>query len=145
HRLMQVGGATWRWWLRSGGWFLMGWGGKLLVIERRGSDLPESDDWNAIAAEAIVPGAQGRCGWRHPFAAHNERRVALPPGLNLLLVLANGQWDARLECTVSGALHALIVVGVFLLGARTLSRWAQVGWFLALALLTGPPVVWENI
>lgn len=137
--------SRWRSFCLGVGLFLVVWGGKLVVVQHWGSDLPESDDWDAIGHDAIVPFAQGRFGFTTLVAAHNEHRVAVTRGLNLALTVVNGQWDARLECVVNGALHALVVVGAALLGGRVMSRFARIAWCGVLVLLTGPPVVWENI
>ncbi len=142
---MAETGRGWRRVLLGLGLFFLVWGGKLVVIDHWGSDLPESDDWPAVGLEAIVPWTYGTFGLAHLFAAHNEHRVAVTRGLNLALAIANGQWDARFECVVNAALHALMAVGAYFLGARLLSRAARVAWFVMVAVWTAPPVVWENI
>jgi hypothetical protein len=61
----------------------------------------------------------------------------------MLLFVANGQWDARLECVVNAALHAATAVLVYLWGSTAFDpRW-RTPWLVVVGLLTAVPI--DNI
>jgi hypothetical protein len=125
--------------------FFVVWGAKLAVIDRFGSDLPVWDQWDAEGEQIFLPYFQHRLGFRDFFAPHNEHRIACTRALALGLLLLNGQWDARLECVVSAALHAALAAAIFLYGCALLGRHWILPWLVSVAALTAPPVAWQNV
>ena len=132
-------------WMRLAGLFLLLWGPALAVVHHYGSDLPQYDQWDAEGALIYLPHAQGTLEAQAFFRPHNEHRIALARGLAYLLLLANGQWDARLQCVVNAALHALIGVLAFGWGCKTLATHWRIGWLLVVAGFTALPVSWEIV
>ncbi|HUR58413.1 MAG TPA: hypothetical protein VM029_11925 [Opitutaceae bacterium] len=125
--------------------FLVIWGAKLYVIDQVGSDLPFWDQW-AKEGEGIYPAYFERGElWRNVIKPHNEHRIAPTLLLNLGLVLAGGQWDARVQSMASGAVHAAVLIGLFLWTARRVSRGWAAATAVLLALIGGTPIAWENI
>jgi hypothetical protein len=118
---------------------------KLEVVDRFGSDLPLWDQWDAEAKQLYEPLAEGRWRVSDLFLPHNEHRVALTRLLSLAELHLNGQWDARLQCVVNGALHAAFAAWLFLLARRGLgAAWSPV--LLAVIVpLTGLPLAWQNV
>jgi hypothetical protein len=125
--------------------FLTIWGCKLMAIDRYGSDLPYWDQWAKEGDHLLIPWFEKHELWANLVKPHNEHRMAPTLALNLALVVAGGQWDARVQCVVNGALHAMIALGFF---AWALRRYS-LPWALAsggiLALATAPPIGWENV
>jgi hypothetical protein len=125
--------------------FLAIWGAKLVVLDRFGSDLPFWDQWSK-EGDVFYPAwfERGEL-WRPLFAPHNEHRIAPTLALNLGLVAATGQWDARVQCVVSAGLHAAVLAGLFLWAWHRLPRpWGLATGALC-ALLGAAPIVWENL
>jgi hypothetical protein len=120
-------------------------GMKWEVINRYGSDLPNWDQWDAEGLHVYVPWFEHRLGPADFFRPHNEHRVVLTKLLGLAELLANGQWDARLQCAVNALLSSGLAVLFFLLGRRHLARCWQPVLFGAIALLFGLPLAWQNV
>src|SRR5687767_13003501 len=74
------------------------WGTKLAVLDRFGTDLPFWDQWSKEGDDLYPAWLEERPVWRTLFAPHNEHRIAPTLALNLGLVIAGGQWDARVQC-----------------------------------------------
>ena len=121
------------------------WGAKLVTIDRYGSDLPYWDQWAKEGDYLLTPWAERHELWKNLFLPHNEHRIAPTLVLNLILVTQGGQWDARVQCVASAALHAALAAGLFL---WTLRRF-PLPWALAagsvLLLAVAPPIAWENV
>lgn len=125
--------------------FLLVWGAKLLVIDRFGTDLPFWDQWAKEGSLVYAPWFEQRELWANLVKPHNEHRIAPTLAVNLALVLATGQWDARVQCAVSGAVHAALLAGLF---AWALGRFPRGGALAVgglLALLGALPIAWENL
>lgn len=131
-------------WLLALALFLAIWGARLSVIERFGSDLPFWDQWDK-EADKLYAGWIEQGEARHLFLPHNEHRIVPTLTLNLGLVLASGQWDARVQSAISAALNAAILAGLFLWISGQVAR----GWALACAVVVAAigvaPIPWENV
>lgn len=125
--------------------FLAIWGAKLIAIDRYGSDLPYWDQWAKEGDYLLTPWAERHELWKNLFIPHNEHRIAPTLALNLALVVQGGQWDARVQCAASAALHAALAAGLFLWALRRFPLpWALASG-LVLLLATAPPIAWENV
>ncbi len=132
-------------WLLVCGLLLTIVGGKLAVIDRFGSDVPQADQWFAEADYLLLPFEQGQLTAAALVRPNNEHRILFTRLLALGLFVANDQWDARLECAVNALLHATIAVAVFLWGRRTLAPHWHWPWLALVLATTGLPVAWENV
>ncbi|PTX92588.1 hypothetical protein DB354_14775 [Opitutus sp. ER46] len=126
--------------------FFCVWCTKLAVIGRYGTDLPVWDQWAKEGELCYAPWFERHEFWAPLFLPHSEHRIAPTLALNLgLLRLGADQWDARVQCAVSAALHALIAAGLAAWALRRLPT----GWALAvvgtIVLVTAPPIAWENV
>jgi hypothetical protein len=127
------------------GTFLLVFGSHAWVIARFGSWLPFWDQWDAEAFGLYIPWFDGTLTWARLAEAHNEHRVLLTKLVDLVLVVLNGEWDARLQTVVSAALHAwwavlLVRWSVPYLGARV-----RVPIAIAIAFVCALPIGGENV
>ena len=100
--------------------FLLVFGTKLAVIDRYGSDMPFWDQWAKEGELLYAPWFERGELWHNLFLPHSEHRMAPTLALNLGLVVAGGQWDARTQCVADAALDAAIAVGLFVWARRRL-------------------------
>ncbi|MEO5961160.1 MAG: hypothetical protein ABIZ49_08830, partial [Opitutaceae bacterium] len=125
--------------------FLAVWGTKLAVVDRFATDLPFWDQWAKEGEFALIPWLEHGELREYLFLPHNEHRIAPTLALNLGLVLLGGQWDARVQCVASAAIHGSIAALLFLWALRRLSRsWALACGALVMAVMA-PPIAWENV
>ena len=89
-------------------------GAKLWVVDRFGSDIPNWDQWDAEGTNLFLPYFQHHLDFIDLFKPHNEHRIFFTKALNLGLLLAGGQWDARVQCVANAALHSAFAVMIFL-------------------------------
>lgn len=120
-------------------------GAKLTVIERSGTDLPFWDQWAKEGELMHAPWLERGEFWTNLFVPHNEHRIAPTLATNLALVAASGQWDARVQSVISGALHALLLAGIFLWASGHTSRRHAVMLALLAAMTGAAPISWENL
>ena len=125
--------------------FLAIWGAKLAVIDRFGTDLPFWDQWAKEGELFLAPYFEHGEFWKNLFTPHNEHRIAPTLALNLGLVLAGGQWDARVQCMASGALHAALLAGLLFWAARRLAGGRAFGLAVLVTTLGAAPITWENL
>jgi hypothetical protein len=119
-------------------------GAKWLTIDRFGSAMPDADQWDAEGLHLLIPWFEGGDIQGALFQPHNEHRVVLTKLQALALVLANGQWDARLEAVCNAVLHAALGVALWWLARGWVaSRW-HAPLFLLVAALFSLPLGWEN-
>jgi hypothetical protein len=123
---------------------LIVFGAKLLVLEKNGSDLPFYDQWDAEASGVFVPYIEGNFHLGQLFAPQNEHRIFFTRTLNFGLMLANGQWDALMQCVVNAMLHAAILACLLEWIRRQLGIVATISSFVILTVMAGLPIVWEN-
>lgn len=124
--------------------FLIVVGARWWLIGGYGSDVPYWDQWDAEAALLYKPYFEERLKAADWFAPHNEHRIFFSRVLALGLLLANGQWDARLEMTVNAVLYALVCCGLFLVLVRGRSLAFAATGAGGLAFLFSLPFGWEN-
>jgi hypothetical protein len=120
------------------------------AFDRFGSDIPNWDQWDAEGLNLLAPWFEHDHFVAHLFQPHNEHRVVVTKLQNLVLTLANGQWDARLESVFNATLHAALAVAFWIAGWRWLAgskrRTVLLALlFAALAALFAAPVAWQNI
>ena len=121
-------------------------GSKLAVIDRYGTDLPFQDQWGKEADFVLAPLREGNPAWlQGALLPHNEHRVYFTLGVDVLLILISGQWDARQECVVSAFLHAAIAASLALFAWRRLpGAWGVISAGVIVAL-TALPLAWDNV
>jgi hypothetical protein len=124
--------------------FLVIIGARFWTIGEFGSDLPFWDQWDAEAKDLYIPYFEGKLTIEDCFAPHNEHRVFLSRVLSLVLLIANGQWDARVQMLTNSLFYALFASGLFLL--LTKSNWIRfnVALCAGIALVFALPFGWEN-
>jgi hypothetical protein len=124
--------------------FLVIIGARFWTIGEFGSDLPFWDQWDAEAKDLYIPYFEGKLTIEDCFAPHNEHRVFFSRVLSLVLLIANGQWDARLQMLTNSLFYALFASGLFLL--LTKSNWIRfnVALCAGIALVFALPFGWEN-
>ncbi len=127
------------------GCFVAVFGARVAYVDRFGTDLPMWDQWDAESELLLLPHLEGRLRLADFFIPHNEHRIVPTKMLALALLMANGQWDGRLECAANAVLYALLAVAVCLYGRRMIApRW-HVVWSLAILALFAAPIAWHNI
>jgi hypothetical protein len=132
-------------WLAALACFFAVFGARTAFVSAFGSDLPMWDQWDAESERLLLPYEQGRLRFGDLFEPHNEHRVVVTKLLALGITLANGQWDARLECIVNAAMMAALATWVMLLGRRLIApRW-RVPWLLAVFATFAAPLSWQNL
>lgn len=119
-------------------------GTKFTLIEQFGSDLPFWDQWDAEADQLYTPYARGDLSAYDFFLPHNEHRIVPTKLLALGLLIANGQWDARLQLTVNAVLHVAALLAWLLLLTRQGPSLAAAITFPLTALIFALPLAWEN-
>lgn len=125
--------------------FGMVFGTKLWVIEDYGSDMPNWDQWDAEAADLLLPYQKGELRFSDLFKPHNEHRIFFTKITSLLLLEMGGQWDTRAQCVVSALLHGFFAAGIFLLVRSRLDpRW-HIPLLAACTILFGLPTSWHNV
>ena len=75
--------------------------------------MPFWDQWAKEGELLYAPWFERGELWHNLFLPHSEHRMAPTLALNLGLVVAGGQWDARTQCVADAALDAAIAVGLF--------------------------------
>jgi hypothetical protein len=120
-------------------------GARWALYYRYGTDLPETDQWDAEGLVIFFPVSIGQFHFSGFYWPHNEHRVALTRLLAYGLTYSNGQWDQRLEAAVNAMIAGGIAVFWWLATARRLRRSWQIAAFGLIAALYALPVAWENI
>jgi hypothetical protein len=126
------------------GLFLIGLGAKYQLILNYGSPLPFYDQWEAEAEVTYIPYFEHVLAFVDLFKAHNEHRVFFTRIYDLALLLLNGQWDSRLQMTLSAVIHCAVVAGFGWWAAIKLGRRAWPLLWPPLALILTLPYGWEN-
>jgi hypothetical protein len=126
------------------GFFVLVVAAKLLFVREHPLAIPFWDQWSAEGSALYVPFHDCDLGWRAMFSLHNEHRVFFTRLLALTLLIADHQWDPRLQQVANVVLHSL--TGVLLVamvwvahGRRRLDLLVFVG-----ALIFAAPFAWEN-
>jgi hypothetical protein len=125
--------------------FLVVFAAKLHFLHQYPVKVPFWDQWDAEAGVVLIPFNECSLSWRAMFSAHNEHRIFFTRLYALDVVLANGQWDPRVQQLCNAALHsftAVLMATIFWLasGRRRLDLIAVV-----CALVFAVPFAWQNI
>jgi hypothetical protein len=124
--------------------FLVVFTAKLQFLHQHPVKVPFWDQWDAEAGAVLIPFSECGLSWRAMFRPHNEHRIFFTRLLALDLVLANGQWDPRLQQVVNAAMHsgiAVLVATMFWLAGNR--RRLDLIVFVC-ALTFALPFAWEN-
>jgi len=126
--------------------FLTILGARLWLINEFGSDLPFWDQWDLEGKSLYKPYFEGKLSqrvwvWFAPFAEH---RPFFTRALSLGLLIANGQWDARLQMVVNAMMVAAIGCGVFLLCCIATQRRWSAAWCLIIGVIFVLPFGWQS-
>jgi hypothetical protein len=119
-------------------------GGRLLVLQRYGTDLPWYDQWGVEGVALYKPYFQGTLTWANFFEPCNEHRIVLTRLLALTELMINGLWDNLLQTVINALIYTATAVGLFWLVARNLGGLARICWWLAVAITFTLPFGWEN-
>ncbi len=120
-------------------------GTKLLLLEYAANSVPIWDQWDAEAANLIIPWMEGTLTWDGMIYPHNEHRILLTRLLALGLFELNGQWDPMVEMVV----NAVISTGAgILLLVMLLRHFPSAGirpWLFVIVLVAWMvPYGWQN-
>jgi hypothetical protein len=117
---------------------------KLVTINAYGSDVPYMDEWDAVGRVLLLPRSTGELRPAHFLEPQNEHRIVLSRLIAYSLLVANRQWDATLEMTVSAVIHSCFCAALLLFARRYARgfRFAAVG--LATLALFVLAFDWEN-
>ena len=142
---VAVAPPRWQSALWIGTLFLIVFSARLLLVRANPVMAPHWDQWDIEASWLFVPYREDGLSWRMMFSLANEHRVFFTRLLALDLLIANGQWDPRLQQVVDAALHALnagLLITIFWLAnqRRRLDLLVFIG-----ALTFAPPFAWENV
>ena len=125
--------------------FLVVFAAKLHFLHQHPVKVPFWDQWDAEAGAVLIPFNECSLSWRAMFRPHNEHRVFFTRLYALDVVLANGQWDPRVQQVCNAVLHSLTAVLVatifWLAGNRRRLDLIAVVCALAFAV----PFAWQNI
>ncbi len=131
-------------WCLLAGFALAIFGGKLLLIDHAGGDLPVLDQWDAEGETLLRPWLEHRLDFAILAHPHNEHRLITTKLFVLGLFIANGQWDGLVEMTAAAVVHTGFAVLLLLLARRWLRGPPLVLFAVLLLLLFLPPFAWEN-
>ncbi len=124
------------------GVYLIILGVRLTIINSFGSDIPYWDQWDAEAMNLYIPYFDGTLTWHHWFQPHNEHRIVLTRLAMLVLLLANGQWDAQLQMVMNAIVYS--AVGTALFWVLMPGKTARIFWGGAVVAIFSLPFGWEN-
>lgn len=127
------------------GCFLAVFGARAAYVGAFGTDLPTWDQWDAEGEYLFLPYEQGRLRLADLFQPHNEHRIVPTKLVALALLIANGQWDGRLECVTNAALVALTAAGILAFGLQLLDRRWHPAWLVAVLACFAAPLSWQNV
>jgi hypothetical protein len=130
-------------WLWAASLFLTMLGAKLWFIGRFGTSLPFWDHWEE-ARVVFIPYFHGQLNLADLISPHSEHRPFFTRVYGLLLMLWNGQWDARLEMVGDAILHSLLLTGFGCLVVRYVGGKCWPLLWLPLAAVVALPFAWEN-
>jgi hypothetical protein len=124
--------------------FLIVFSANLFLMRENPVTTPFWDQWDIEASSLYVPYHEGGLTWGMMFSLANEHRVFFTRLLALDLLIANGQWDPRLQQVVDVIVHAVTAVLLVTIlwlasGRRRLDLLVFIG-----GLCFALPFAWEN-
>ena len=119
-------------------------GSRFLFIGNYGSDLPFWDQWDAEGEGLYKRAYDGVLTFQNWFAPHNEHRIFFTRLVSYILLVLNGQWDARLQMLVNSSFYALVGSALFMLFAKERGYLFGMFWLTVLAAVFSCPFGWEN-
>ena len=124
--------------------FLVVFTAKLQFMHQHPVKVPFWDQWDAEAGAVLIPFSECGLSWRAMFRPHNEHRVFFTRLHALDLVLANGQWDPRVQQVCNAALHSVIAVLVAMMFWLAGNRQHLDLIVLVCAITFALPFAWQN-
>lgn len=124
------------------GVFLIIFAARLSLINSFSTDVPYWDQWDAEAMNLYIPYFEGKLTWHHWFQPHNEHRITLTRLAMLVLLLANGQWDAQLQMVMNAIVYS--GVGMMLFWVLMPDKAVRIFWGGAVVIIFSLPFGWEN-
>jgi hypothetical protein len=118
---------------------------RFALIGKFGGDLPFQDSWNKEGDWVLGPIIEGKPWLQRFLLPHNEHRIYCTLALDLVLVLATGQWDARVQAAVSTLLAALILISLSTWVLKHFSIRASAFILVGLTAVSVSPIAWDNI
>jgi hypothetical protein len=93
----------------------------------------------------LGPIVEGKPWLQRFLLPHNEHRIYCTLALDTVLVLATGQWDARVQAAVSTLLAALILTSLSTWVLKHFSIRASTFILVGLTAISVSPIAWDNI
>lgn len=126
--------------------FLSVCGARLWLVDRCASDAPAWDQWDGIGGDLFRPYARNTLSAADFFKPHNEHRILFTRLLSFGLMLANRQWDNRLESAANAVICGLTAALLYwLILSLHPPRGVALPAFAALALALSLPFAWQSI
>ena len=124
--------------------FLVVFAAKLHFLHQYPVKVPFWDQWDAEAGAVLIPFNECGLSWRAMFTPHNEHRVFFTRLYALDVVLANGQWDPRVQQVCNAALHSFTAVLLAMIFWLASNRRHLDLIVLVCALTFALPFAWQN-
>ena len=124
--------------------FLVVFAAKLHFLHQYPVKVPFWDQWDAEAGAVLIPFNECSLSWRAMFTPHNEHRVFFTRLYALDVVLANGQWDPRVQQVCNAALHSFTAVLLAMIFWLASNRRHLDLIVLVCALTFALPFAWQN-
>lgn len=110
-----------------------------------GSEIPFWDEWDAQAANLLIPLLRGQLHFADVLANHNEHRIFFGRVIWLLSYSLSGYWDVKLIMVLNSLIHGAFVLMLIntLSGEMDQRRFCLVATLVV--LISCLPMGWENI
>jgi hypothetical protein len=142
--LAMVSGTAPACYLSAWGIFLIVFGARLTWLLHYSRPMPYWDEWETDALDLLIPFRAGYLDWQALFIPQGEHRILFTRIVNLATTLWNGEWDPRVEMTVSAGLLALNIALIYAVNYIA-GRWSRILLGLGLISWSCFPFDIENI